>query len=60
MDELDPFGPGDDGSFVPFTDILFNALLGFAVMVFVAFALIRPEARSGAVDVKAEVIVTAS
>lgn len=57
----DPFGTaGDDGSFVPFTDILFNALLGFAVMVFIALALIRPEARSGIVDVKAEIIITAS
>jgi hypothetical protein len=57
----DPFGSaGDDGSFVPFTDILFNALLGFAVMVFIALALIRPEARSGLVDVKAEIIITAS
>ena len=27
--------------------ILFNALLGFAVMVFIAFALIRPDANAG-------------
>lgn len=53
-------GASDDGTFVPFTDILFNALLGFAVMVFVAFALIRPDAKTGTVDVKAEIIVTAS
>lgn len=51
-------GESDDGTFVPFTDILFNALLGFAVMLFIAFALIRPEARTGLVDTKAEVIIT--
>lgn len=48
----------DDGTFVPFTDILFNALLGFAMMVFIAFALIRPDAKSGQVDTKAELIIT--
>jgi hypothetical protein len=53
-------GGNDDGTFVPFTDILFNALLGFAVMVFIAFALIRPDAKTGTVDVKAEFIITAS
>jgi hypothetical protein len=48
----------DDGTFVPFTDILFNALLGFAMMVFIAFALINPEAKTGLIDTKAEIIVT--
>jgi len=51
-------GQSDDGTFVPFTDILFNALLGFAVMVFIAFALIKPDAQAGAVDIKAEFIIT--
>jgi hypothetical protein len=51
-------GQSDDGTFVPFTDILFNALLGFSVMLFIAFALIRPDAKSGEVDVKAEFIIT--
>ena len=49
-------GAGDDGTFVPFTDILFNALLGFAVMVFIAFALIRPDANAGTIDLKASTI----
>lgn len=48
----------DDGTFVPFTDILFNALLGFAMMVFIAFALINPDAKSGMIDTKAELIIT--
>ncbi|MGB3339358.1 MAG: hypothetical protein WBA73_19455 [Devosia sp.] len=51
-------GESEDGTFVPFTDILFNALLGFAIMLFIAFALIRPEAKTGIVDTKAEMIVT--
>lgn len=51
-------GANEDGTFVPFTDILFNALLGFAIMVFIAFALIRPDAKTGTVDTKAEMIVT--
>jgi hypothetical protein len=50
----------DDGTFVPFTDILFNALLGFAVMVFIAFALIRPEAKTGDIEVNADMIITVS
>jgi hypothetical protein len=53
-------GASEDGTFVPFTDILFNALLGFAVMLFIAFALIRPDAKSGDVEVKAEVLITVS
>ncbi len=53
-------GQSDDGTFVPFTDILFNALLGFSVMLFIAFALIRPDAKTGDIDVKAEFIITVS
>jgi hypothetical protein len=53
-------GQGDDGTFVPFTDILFNALLGFAVMVFIALALIKPDAQANAVNIKAEFIITAT
>jgi hypothetical protein len=61
MDEDSLFGGGgDDGTFVPFTDILFNALLGFAVMVFIAFALIRPDANAGTVDLKADMVITAT
>jgi hypothetical protein len=61
MDEDGLFsGASDDGTFVPFTDILFNALLGFAVMVFIAFALIRPDANAGTVDLKADIVITAT
>jgi hypothetical protein len=51
-------GAGDDGTFVPFTDILFNALLGFAVMLFIAFALIKPDDKVGNINVKAEYLIT--
>ncbi|MFO1183551.1 MAG: hypothetical protein U1E56_02035 [Bauldia sp.] len=61
---MEPIGgdQNDDGTFVPFTDILFNALLGFAVMVFVAFSLINPatESKAGAVDLKAELVISAT
>ena len=48
----------DDGTFVPFTDILFNALLGFTLLVFSAFGVINPAATSGLIDSKAELIIT--
>lgn len=51
-------GEGDDGTFVPFTDILFNALLGFAIMLFIAFALIKPENKTGDIDINAEFLIT--
>ncbi|HJS86393.1 MAG TPA: hypothetical protein VJ779_13130 [Acetobacteraceae bacterium] len=53
-------GSSDDGTFVPFTDMLFNVLLGFAFMVFIAFSLIHPTAKTGAVDLKAEFLITMS
>jgi hypothetical protein len=58
MDEISSWAGSDDGTFVPFTDILFNVLLGFAFMVFTAFSLINPTAKTGAVDLKAELIIT--
>lgn len=51
-------GESDDGTFVPFTDILFNALLGFAVMLFIAFALIKPDDKVGNINIKAEMLIT--
>jgi hypothetical protein len=57
MDEIGSW-TNDDGTFVPFTDILFNVLLGFTFMVFTALALLNPTAKSGTVDLKAELIIT--
>lgn len=52
------FGGSDDGTFVPFTDILLNVLMGFAIMVFIAFSLIRPEMLTGEVDIAADYLIT--
>lgn len=41
-----------------FTDLLFNTLLGFAFMFFIAFVLINPEATTGKIDTNAEFIIT--
>jgi hypothetical protein len=41
-----------------FTDLLFNALLGFVVMFVLAFLMINPVAKTGAVDNKAEFLIT--
>ncbi len=54
----DPLGGSDDGTFVPFTDMLFNVVIGLAFMVFIAFALINPTAKTGAIDLKAELLIT--
>ena len=51
------FPPDDDQN--PFTDVLFNALLGFAFMFSVAFIMIRPEVTQGKVNPKAEFLITA-
>ncbi len=43
-----------------FTDLLFNALLGFAFMFFIAFMLIAKPDQTGKVDNKAEFLITVS
>jgi hypothetical protein len=48
------------GGSVGFTDLLFNALLGFVVMFVLAFLMINPIAKTGAVDPKAEFLITLS
>jgi hypothetical protein len=58
MDEDALLAGSDDGTFVPFTGMLFNVLLGFAFMIFTAFSLISPTAKTGTVDLKAEFIIT--
>jgi hypothetical protein len=52
------FGGSDDGTFVPFTDMLLNVLMGFSIMVFVALALLRPEIKSANVTLKAEYLIS--
>jgi hypothetical protein len=41
-----------------FTDLLFNALLGFAFMFVSAFTLISDPSKTGKIDSKAEVLIT--
>ncbi len=41
-----------------FTDLLFNALLGFAFMFAIAFMLINSSDESGNIDTKAEVLIS--
>ena len=54
------FEGGDDGTFVPFTDMLLNDLMGFSIMVFISFSLIRPDALTGNVNVQADYLITLS
>jgi hypothetical protein len=42
-----------------FTDLLFNALLGFAFMFFISFALIQKPQDGGKIESKAEFIISA-
>lgn len=52
------FEGSDDGTFVPFTDMLLNVLMGFTIMVFISFSLIRPDALTGNVNVQADYLIT--
>ena len=51
--ELISSGSGD-----AFTDLLFNALLGFAMMFIIAFMLISDPDEKGKVEAKAEMLIT--
>ena len=42
----------------PFTDLLFNALLGFTFLFFIAIMFMNPIPKSGIVNPKAEYIIT--
>lgn len=44
----------------PFTDLLFNALLGFTLLFFSTIALVNPQKHAGVVDPKAEFIISAT
>ena len=42
----------------PFIDLLFNALLGFTMLFFIAIVFLNPEALKGRVNLKAEYIIS--
>ncbi len=42
----------------PFTDLLFNALLGFTFLFLIAIMFMNPKAKSGIIDPKAEYMIT--
>ena len=48
----------DDNSGDAFTDLLFNALLGFAFMFFISFALIQKPVDEGNIESKAQIIIS--
>lgn len=56
---MDQFGfYSEEETFVLWTDLLFNALLGFVFMFVVAFLMINPQAKTGAVDTDAEFLIS--
>ena len=48
----------EEGTLDPFTDLLFNGLLGFAFMFAIAFMLIKPAPEEAKIDPDAEYIIT--
>jgi hypothetical protein len=46
------------GASDPFTDLLFNALLGFTYLFLIAIMFMNPVAKKGIIDPKAEYIIT--
>lgn len=44
----------------PFTDLLFNALLGFTFLFFITIMFMNPITKTGKIDLKAEYIITLS
>lgn len=44
----------------PFTDLLFNVLLGFILLFFLAILFINPAEKAGKVDIDAQYIITVS
>ena len=51
------YRPGTAGT-DPFTDLLFNVLLGFVLLFFVAILFLAPAEETGKIDIEAEYIVT--
>jgi hypothetical protein len=52
------FENNDSPEFDVFTDLLFNSLVAFAFLFFVAFALIHPEAETGRIDTDVQILIT--
>src|SRR5690606_36948643 len=52
------FETESDTQFDVFTDLLFNALVGFAFMFFVALAMVNPVAETGMIDTNVEMLIT--
>lgn len=52
------FDSVSETEFDVFTDLLFNALVGFAFMFFIAFAMINPVAETGKIDTNVEILIT--
>ena len=50
----------EESTLDPFTDLLFNGLLGFAFMFAIAFMLIKPTPEEAKIDPDAEFIITVS
>ncbi len=48
----------EEGGFDILTDLLFNSLVGFAFMFFIAFAMINPVAETGKIDTEVEILIT--
>lgn len=44
----------------PFTDLLFNILLGFILLFFLAILFINPEEKTGKIDIDAQYVITVS
>ena len=42
----------------PFTDFLFNILLGFILLFFISIVYLNPEEDAGKIDIEAEYIIT--
>jgi len=54
------FEPEDEPSFDVLTDVLFNALVGFAFLFFLAFAMMNPTAKTGMIDTNVKVLISVS
>lgn len=52
------YRPGRISGSDPFTDLLFNILLGFILLFFISIIFLNPEDEAGKVDIEAEYVIT--